>query len=318
MSPEAVQERKPEPTRNGYGRGLLAVGRENPDVVALDADLAESTRSQWFGDEFPDRFFQMGISEQDMVATAAGLASSGLIPFASTFAIFTERAFEQFRNAVARPNLNVKLVGSHGGIMTGEDGSSAHAIVDVAIYRSLPNVSVFVPADVIEAEKAVHALAELDGPAYMKLTREKVPVLYDDDHTVTIGKGDRMREGDDVTIAACGALVGHALEAADILAKDGIQADVLNMASVKPLDGDLLAASAKKTGRVVTCEDHNVIGGLGGAVSEFLGERRPTPMLRIGLPDQFAESGSPDELYDKYELAAKHVANRVRSFVRDQ
>lgn len=315
MSPEAVHERKPEPTRNGYGRGLLAVGRRNNDVVALDADLAESTRSQWFGDEFPDRFFQMGISEQDMIATAAGLASCGKIAFASTFAIFTERAFEQFRNAVARPNLNVKLVGSHGGIMTGEDGSSAHAIVDVAIYRSLPNVRVFVPADVVQAEKAVHALAESDGPAYMKLTRANVPVLYDDDHTVTLGKGDRLRDGDDVTIAACGALVSNALRAAKILAEDGIEADVLNMASIKPLDGDLLVASVEKTGRVATCEDHNVIGGLGGAVSEYLGEHHPAPITRIGLPDQFAESGSPDELYDKYELAAGHLANRVRSFV---
>jgi transketolase len=312
----AVVERKPQPTRDGYGKGLLAAGRKNTAIVALDADLAESTRSRWFGNEFPDRFFQMGISEQDMIATAAGFASAGKIPFASTFAIFTERAFEQFRNAVARPNMNVKLVGSHGGIMTGEDGSSAHAIVDVAIYRSLPNVSVLVPADVVEAEKAVYAMAAHDGPCYMKLTRANVPVLFGDDHDVTIGKGTRVREGGDVTIAACGALVGHALEAAKLLAGDGIEADVLNMVSIKPLDDELLLKSAEKTGRVMTCEDHSVIGGLGGAVSEFLGEARPTPIRRIGLPDRFAESGSPAELYEKYGFTGKALAAKAKEFIK--
>ena len=197
-----------KPTRDGYGRGLLAVGKENKDVVALDCDLADSTRSAWFGREFPDRFFQMGIAEQDMVVTAAGLASCGKIPFASTFSIFMERGFEQIRNAVARPNLNVKIIGSHGGIMTGEDGGSAHAIEDVAIYRALPNMTIVIPADFVEAEKAVWALAAHKGPCFMKLTREKVPTLFDNTHNFQIGKGTIVGDGSDVAIIACGPLVG--------------------------------------------------------------------------------------------------------------
>jgi transketolase len=311
-----VATANPQATRDGYGKGLLAAGRRHPEIVALDADLAESTRSLWFGKEFPERFFQMGISEQDMVVTAAGLASSGKTAFASTFAIFTERAFEQFRNAVARPNLNVKLIGSHGGVMTGEDGASAHAIVDVSIYRSLPNVRVIVPADVIEAEAAVHAMAADPGPFYMKLTRAAVPVLFKEGHTFQLGKGQRLREGNDVTIAACGALVASALEAAELLAKEGVEADVLNLASIKPLDAELLLKSVTKTKRIVTCEDHSIIGGLGSAVAETLSEKRPTPQLRIGMKDQFGESGSPKELYTKYGFDGPGVAKSVKALLK--
>lgn len=311
-TPSAFEKGKGYPTRDGYGKGLLQEGRKNPRIIALDADLAESTRAQWFAKEFPDRFWNMGISEQDMVCTAAGMASCGRIVFASTFAIFSERAFEQTRNAVARPKLNVKMVGSHGGIMTGEDGSSAQCIEDVAVYRSLPNMWVVVPADAVDAEKAVHAMAERDGPCYMKMTRAKVPVIFDDTHRFEFGKGQRLREGRDVTIGACGALVAEALGAADLLAKERVHADVLNLSSVKPLDHGLILDSVQKTSCIVTAEDHTVLGGLGGAVAELLAEERPTPMVRVGLLDRFAESGSPRELYEKYGLSAPAVADAAR------
>ena len=300
----AFEKGKGFPTRDGYGKGLLLEGRRNPNVIALDADLVESTRAHWFAKEFPHRFWNMGISEQDMVCTAAGMASTGKTVFASTFAIFTERAFEQTRNAVARPNLNVKLVGSHGGIMTGEDGASAQCIEDVAVYRSLPNMAVCVPADAVEAEKAVHAMAERDGPCYLKMTRAKVPVLFDDSYRFVFGKGQRLREGTDLTIAACGALVSESLAAAELLAKEGVHVEVLNVASVKPIDRELVLASAAKTRLVMTAEDHTTIGGLGGAVAELLSDELPTSLLRVGLEDRYAESGTPADLYAKYGLNA--------------
>lgn len=307
---------KPAPTRDGYGAGLFKAGAADERVVALDADLAESTRSKWFGDAHPERFFQMGISEMDMVLTAAGLASTGLRPFASTFAIFTERAFEVTRNAVARPNLNVKIVGSHGGIMTGEDGASAHAIEDVAIYRSLPNFRVVVPADANEAMNATIALNESDGPAYVKLTRQKVPVITKPDDAFSIGKWQTLRDGADVTLMACGALVGEALDAHDILKAEGISARVVNAHTVKPLDARTLEACARDTGAIVTAEDHSVIGGLGGAVAEALVESRPVPVRRVGVLDRYVESGLPEELYEKYGLKAKHLADAAREVMK--
>ena len=306
----------PAPTRDGYGAGLYKAGAADERVVALDADLAESTRSKWFGDAHPDRFFQMGIAEQDMVLTAAGLASSGMRPFASTFAIFTERAFEITRNAVARPNLNVKIVGSHGGVMTGEDGSSAHAIEDVAIYRVLPNFRVVVPADANEAMNSVIALNESDGPAYLKLTRQKVPVLTAPEKPFRIGAWDTLRDGSDVTILACGALVGEAVGAHDLLKQDGISARVVNAHTVKPLDMRTLEAAARDTGAVVTCEDHSIIGGLGGAVAEALGETRPVPMARVGVRDTYLASGLPEELYELAGFKAKHIADAARDVMK--
>ena len=301
------------PTRDGYGKGLHAAGKRDSRIVALDADLSESTRSLWFGREHPDRFFNMGISEQDMIVTAAGLASCGKVVFASSFAIFLERGFEQVRNAVARPRLNVKIVGSHGGIMTGEDGSSAQCIEDVGIYRTLPNFAICVAGDAVEAEKAVAAMVARDGPSYLRLTRAKVPVLFDDSYRFEFGKGQTLREGHDVTLAACGALVSESLQAADLLSKEGVSVDVLNLASVKPLDRELVVSSARKTGLVVTAEDHNVIGGLGSAVAEALSEEAPTPLVRIGLLDRYAESGSPKELYEKYGFSAPKLAATVRN-----
>jgi len=299
---------KPAPTRDGYGAGLYKVGAQDERVVALDADLAESTRSKWFGDAHPSRFFQMGIAEQDMVLTAAGLASAGFRPFASTFAIFTERAFEITRNAVARPNLNVKIVGSHGGIMTGEDGSSAHAIEDVAIYRALANFRVVVPADANEAMNAVAALNAIDGPAYLKLTRQKVPVLTAPDAPFVVGQWPTLRDGADVTLLACGALVAEALVAHDLLKAQGVSARVVNAHTVKPVDLATLERAARETGALVTAEDHSVLGGLGGAVAESISEVYPVPVKRVGVYDRYIESGLPTELYEKYGLNGKALA----------
>ena len=299
---------KPAPTRDGYGAGLYKVGAQDERVVALDADLAESTRSKWFGDAHPSRFFQMGIAEQDMVLTAAGLASAGFRPFASTFAIFTERAFEITRNAVARPNLNVKIVGSHGGIMTGEDGSSAHAIEDVAIYRALANFRVVVPADANEAMNAVAALNAIDGPAYLKLTRQKVPVLTAPDAPFVVGHWPTLRDGADVTLLACGALVAEALVAHDLLKAQGVSARVVNAHTVKPVGLATLERAARETGALVTAEDHSVLGGLGGAVAESISEVYPVPVKRVGVYDRYIESGLPTELYEKYGLNGKALA----------
>ena len=307
---------KPTATRDGYGAGLAKLGAADDRVVALDADLAESTRSAWFGEAYPERFFQMGIAEQDMVLTAAGLASAGLRPFASTFAIFTERAFEITRNAVARPNLNVKIVGSHGGIMTGEDGASAHAIEDVAIYRVLPNFTVLVPADANEAMNAVAALNALDTPAYLKLTRQKVPLLSDAATPFGIGQWPTLREGQDVTLLANGALVSVALDAAEQLAADGISARVVNAHTVKPVDVATLTACARDTGAIVTAEDHSVIGGLGSAVAETLVETVPVPVKRVGIYDRYLESGLPEELYQKYGLTADAIAAAARDTLK--
>lgn len=307
---------KPTPTRDGYGAGLFKVGNEDDRVVALDADLAESTRSKWFGDAHPERFFQMGISEQDMVLTSAGLASAGLRPFASTFAIFTERAFEITRNAVARPNLNVKIVGSHGGIMTGEDGSSAHAIEDVAIYRVLPNFRVVVPCDANEAMNAVAALNADDGPAYLKLTRQKVPVLTPAEQPFRIGEWQVLRDGSDASILANGALVTEALGAAESLAAEGVSVRVVNAHTVKPVDLRTLESAARETGAIVTAEDHSVIGGLGGAVAEALGDTVPVPLSRVGVQDRYLESGLPTELYEKYGLTGKALAEAVRGVLK--
>jgi transketolase len=307
---------KPAPTRDGYGAGLFREGNADPRIVALDADLAESTRSKWFGDAHPARFFQMGIAEQDMVLTAAGLSTTGHRPFASTFAIFTERAFEVTRNAVARPNLNVKIVGSHGGIMTGEDGASAHAIEDVAIYRALPNFRVVVPADANEAMNAVAALNAFDGPAYLKLTRQKVPVLTAPETRFEIGRWPTLREGSDVTILACGALVAEALAAADLLKPEGLSVRVVNAHTVKPVDLATLERASRDTGAIVTAEDHTVLGGLGGAVAEALGDTVPAPLARVGIQDRYIESGLPTELYEKYGLTGKGIADAVRGVVK--
>src|SRR3989338_7596158 len=267
-----IQKSQKEATRDGYGKALLELGKQNPSVVALDADLSDSTRSEYFGKEFPDRFFSIGIAEQDMIGTAAGLAFSGKIPYASSFAIFSERAFELTRNIISRNKLNVKIAGSHAGLATGEDGKSAQAIEDIAIYRSLPNMAVIQPADAIEAEKAVIALLDYKGPSYMRLLRNPLPIIHDDKYKFQLGKGEILRNGKHAVIFATGTMVHESLKAAEILKSDKIDAYVVNIHTIKPIDGKLIINLAKKTNCVITAEDHNIIGGLGSAVAEVLGE----------------------------------------------
>ncbi len=302
-------------TRDGYGKALLELGKLNPNVVALDADLSDSTRSEYFAKQFPERFFSMGIAEQDMIGTAAGLAFSGKIPYASTFAVFSERAYEFIRNVVSRNKLNVKIAGSHAGIFTGEDGKSAQAIEDIAIYRALPNMIVLQPCDAVEAEKMVFALADYNGPSYMRMHRNAVPVIHSQDYKFEIGKGEILKQGKDAVIFATGTLVHESLKAAEILEKENINVYVVNIHTIKPLDVNLVIDLAKKTNCVITAEDHNVIGGLGGAVAEVLSENYPCIMKRIGLQDRYAESGKPDELYKKYGLDAGSIAEEVMKFV---
>ncbi len=301
------------PTRNGYGNGLLELGRQDPDVVALDADLAGSTRSAWFQKEFPERFFQMGIAEQDMIVTAAGMASAGKKPFVSTFAIFGERGFEQTRNAICRPNLNVKIAGSHGGLLTGPDGSSAQAIEDVAVYRALPNMRVVVPADAWQAEQALYALAEEEGPAYIKLTRANVPTIFDPDDTFELGQSPTLADGDDATIIACGSMLSRALTASELLREEGVEARVVNVATIKPIDRETVARCARETGAIVTAEDHNIYGGLGSAVAEVIAEEAPAFLERVGVEDTFGESGAPQDLYEKYGLTSADIVDAVKA-----
>jgi len=303
-------------TRDGYGKALLELGKQNKNVVALDADLSDSTRSEYFAKQFPERFFSMGIAEQDMIGAAAGLAFSGKIAYASTFAIFSERAYEFVRNIVSRNKLNVKIAGSHAGIATGEDGKSAQAIEDIAIYRALPNMVVLQPCDAVECEKMVFALAGYKGPSYMRMHRNAVPVIHNADYKFEIGKGEVLRQGRDAVVFASGTMVHEALKAAEILKNEGINAFVVNIPTIKPLDEKLVIELAKKTNCVVTAEDHNIIGGLGSAVAEVLSENYPCLMKRIGVKDVYAESGKPDELYKKYGLDAESIAEEVMKFVR--
>ncbi|MDO4798269.1 MAG: transketolase family protein [Coriobacteriales bacterium] len=297
-------------TREAYGAALAELGNQNPDVVALDADLAGSTKSAIFGKAHPDRFFDMGIAEADMIGTAAGLATCGKIPFASSFAVFcTGRAFEQIRNSVCNPELNVTVVGSHAGPSCGEDGSSHQAMEDIAIMRSLPNMCVVVPADDVEAYAATLALGEYVGPAYLRVARLASPTIHDEDYEFDLMHGDLLREGDDVTVVACGMMVPRALEAADQLAEQGISAQVVNMHTIKPIDVELLEACARKTGKVITIEEGSVVGGLGTAVAEALSERYPVPVRRIGVMDVFGTSGSGAELLDYYGLNAAHIVD---------
>ena len=300
-------------TRDGYGQALLELA-ENDRVVVLEADLGKSTKSLHFRKAHPERTISCGIGEQNMLLVAAGMASSGYIPFASTFAIFTERAFEQMRNGVARPNLAVHVCGSHGGTHTGTDGSSAQSIEDLAIYRTLPNVTVLHPCDDVSTRLLTKQLAESNNPSYMRTARNKTPVLYDDfdPKTIQIGKGIELRDGADVAIIACGVLVSEALKAADALSEQGVHATVIDMHTIKPLDTDLVDRVAKRCGAIVTAEDHSVIGGLGGAVAEHLSASSCTPLERVGVNDRFGESGQADEMLELMELSAPHIVKAAQ------
>ena len=304
-------------TRDGYGQALLELA-ENKRVVVLEADLGKSTKSLHFRKEYPERTISCGIGEQNMLLVAAGMASSGYIPFASTFAIFTERAFEQMRNGVARPNLPVHLCGSHGGTHTGTDGSSAQSIEDLAIYRTLPNVTVLHPCDDVSTRLLTKQLAKSDKPSYMRTARNKTPVLYDDvgEHTIQIGKGIELRDGNDVAIIACGVLVSEALKAADELSEKGIQATVIDMHTIKPLDTQLIDRVAARCGTIVTAEDHSVIGGLGGAVAEHLSASSGTPLERVGVKDRFGESGQANEMLELMELSSPHIVKAAQRAIQ--
>lgn len=300
-------------SRDGYGEGLLRLASD-PRVVVLEADLGKSTKSCHFRAEYPDRTFSMGIAEQNMMLVAAGMASSGKIPFASTFAIFTERAFEQVRNGIARPELTVHICGSHGGIHTGTDGSSAQSIEDLAIYRTIPGMAVITPSDDLSAEELTVQLLQYDSPTYMRTARNKTPRIYDRDSVteLQIGKGSLIRSGADVCIIACGVMVNVARDAAVMLADEGISASVVDMHTVKPLDTDLIDQQISTCGCIVTAEDHSVIGGLGGAVAEYLVTTSPTPLEMVGVKDKFGQSGASSDLMSTMQLTADDIVSAAR------
>ncbi len=302
-------------TRDAYGKVLVELGEQYPEIVVLDGDLWNSTKTEDFRKRFPERFFDCGIAEQNMFAAAAGLALCGKIPFVSTFACFAHRAWEHIRVSISIQNANVKMVTTHAGITTGEDGHTAQMMEDLAAMRVLPNVTVIAPADGVETEKAVGAIVAHKGPVWMRLGRAKVPVVFDDNYQFKIGKATVMREGKDVTIVACGLMLSESLKAADALAPEGIEAAVVNMSTIKPLDVQTLVNSASKTGCVVTAEEHQINGGLGGAVAEALGEHCPAPLERVGMRDRYGESGPPDQLLVKYGLTASAIAQAAKKAI---
>lgn len=303
-------------TREAYGRALVELGKANSRIVVLDADLSCSTKTGYFAKEFPDRFFNMGVSEQDMMGTAAGLALTNKIPFASSFAMFaTGRAFEIVRNSIAYPHLNVKICATHAGLTVGEDGASHQALVDITVMRALPGMTVLVPADATETRQMIHAVADEEGPVYVRLSRSGSPVILGDEYQFEIGKARVLREGKDIGIIACGLMVSHSLEAANLLESQGIQASVVNMSTVKPLDEATLNEIAQKTGRIMTVEEHSIIGGLGSAVAEFLAQEGKVAVHRVGVRDQFGQSGSAQALLKHYKLMPEDIAEEARQFL---
>ena len=303
-------------TRDAYGEALAELGAVNENIVVLEADLSKSTKTSDFKKVYPERHFNMGIAEQNMLGVAAGFAAAGKIPFASSFAVFaTGRAYDQIRNSIAYPNLNVKIAATHAGLTVGEDGGSHQMLEDIALMRALPNMTVIVPADGIETKQAINAAAEYEGPVYIRMGRPKVPVLFDDNYTFEIGKGVVLKEGTDVTLVGTGIMVSKAVEAAELLAAEGISAAVVNISTIKPLDAELIIAQAQKTGAIVTCEEHNIYGGLGSAVAEVLVENCPVPMARVGVADKFGESGLPDELLEKHGLTAANIAAQAKAVI---
>ncbi len=305
-------------TRESYGSALVELGAENPNVVVLDADLAAATKTGMFKKAYPDRHIDCGIAECNMVGIAAGLATTGKIPFVSSFAMFAAgRAFEQVRNSVGYPHLNVKIGATHAGITVGEDGASHQCNEDIALMRTIPGMVVMCPADDVEAKAAVKAAAAYQGPVYMRFGRAACPVINDvPDYHFGIGKGRVVREGSDVTIVATGICVGNALEAAKMLEADGISAEVINICTIKPLDEELIISSVMKTGKVVTAEEHSVIGGLGSAVCDALCKSYPAPVCKIGMQDTFGESGSAAALVEKYKLDGKGIYEQVKDFLK--
>ncbi|HUV57069.1 MAG TPA: transketolase family protein [Dehalococcoidales bacterium] len=310
MSPEAS-------IREVYGKTLVELGRENRDIVALDADLCRSTMTQFFAQEFPERFFDCGIAEQNMIGIAAGLAAAGKIPFASTFAVFIPgRCFDQIRMSIAQPRLNVKLVATHGGISVGEDGTSHQAIEDLSLIGALPGFTVIVPADAIETAQVIRVAANNYGPFYIRLCRPKVPIVYSEDYRFVLGKAATMRQGNEVTIIAIGIMVAAAIEAADNLRQEGINCRVLNMPTLKPIDEDAIIKAAAETRAIVTAEEHLEHGGLGSAVAQVVATHQPVPMEFVAIKDTYAKSGKAAELLQRYGLTAKDIERAVRSVMK--
>lgn len=303
-----MAEREMKLTRQGWADGLIELGEKNPNVVVLDADLAKSTLTCQFKDKFPDRFFDIGIAEQNMINTAGGLSLTGLIPFVSTYGVFVSgRAWEQIRTSICYGELNVKLGGAHGGISVGPDGATHQALEEIAIMRVIPHMTLIVPTDYYETKKAVLAAAKIKGPVYIRFGREKVPVVTDEKSPFEVGKANIMREGKDLTIIACGPMVAEALDAADELEKENLKAEVINLHTIKPIDKETILNSVKKTGCLVTAEEHQVLGGMGSAVLEVLAKSYPVPVEMVGIKDTFGESGKPRELMEKYGITSKEI-----------
>lgn len=305
------------PTRNGYGEGVVEAGKANQNVVVLCCDLTESTRSLPFAEAFPTRFFEMGVAEQNMAGVGAGMAATGKIPFISSYAVFSPgRNWDQIRVSIAYSNLNVKIMGAHSGISVGPDGATHQALEDIALMRVLPNMVVLAPCDAHEARKAVLAAAKYVGPVYIRFTREKTPVITRPGTPFEIGKALVLREGSDVTLIACGPLVYEALLAAEQLSKRGIDAEVINCPSIKPLDKKTILKSVQKTGAAVTVEEHQTTGGLFGAIAEFLSQTNPVPIIPVGMDDTFGESGTPEELLKKYGMKSANIIAAVQKILK--
>ena len=304
-------------TREAYGNALAEFGAKYENLVVFDADLAEATKTIKFKKAFPERFFDCGIAEGNMISVAAGLSTTGKIPFVSSFAMFSAgRAFEQIRNSVAYPHLNVKIGATHAGISVGEDGATHQCLEDIALMRSIPGMTVINPADAVEARLAVEAAIKTDGPIYLRFGRLAIPVIFGSDYKFQIGKGVKLTDGSDVTIIATGLLVNEAITAVELLKNEGISARVINMATIKPLDNEIVLNAAKETGAVVTAEEHNIIGGLGSAVCELLGESFPVPVERVGTNDVFGRSGKVPELFELYGLTASNIAEKAKKAIR--
>jgi len=305
-------------TRDAYGKALAELGEIYEDIVVLDADLSKSTKTSDFAKKFPHRFFNVGISEQDLIGTAAGLATCGKIPFASTFAVFaTGRAYDQVRTSVAYPKLNVKIAATHAGITVGEDGATHQAIEDISLMRTLPNMTVLCPSDAVLTKECVKAAVLYNGPVYIRLGRPAVPVIYDESSLrFEIGKGITLSDGDDITIIATGIMVSVAMEAKELLLKDGINARVIDIHTIKPIDEEIIIKAARETGAIITAEEHNIIGGLGSAVCEVVSENHPVKVKRIGIRDTFGQSGSPQELMEFYGLTASKIRDTALLLLR--
>lgn len=301
-------------TRSAYGDALVELGRKNPDIIVMDADLSKSTMTAGFKKAFPDRFFNAGIAEANLMGMAAGLALSGKTVFASTFAMFAAgRAYEIIRNSIGYPHANVKICATHAGITVGEDGASHQCIEDLALMRVIPGMTVIHPADAVSTAKLLEQAAELDGPVYTRLGRLNIPVIYDEDTEIKLGKGSTVRDGKDFTVIACGLMVNEALTAADTLAAEGIDVRVIDMHTIKPLDEDIIVKAAAETGGIVTAEEHSVIGGLGSAVAEVLCRKQPARLAMVGVQDRFGQSGKPPLLMEEYNITAEDIVKAVRS-----